>query len=297
MTDKKRALRNMAITIAVILAAFGIFAAGFYGYKSYADREASKMIIVYLNADGTFSYLTPSNVVPLDELKIILKENVSAAGSENGGASKFTLYIRTDPGAHGWQLLDLFVICYDNKIRKLSLSERNTDEWFENANLFGIEYMAGFSAFNDDLTKNHKSTMGWNYDPPEFMHSFYEVRIKLLWYSWEDKANMRIRRQGESINGFLADVKDGRTIYKISDHIFHNENRELQITDFVNYLKTEKVNYKKTKDPFKRINRGVLPIIIDFREPVEIKHVLHVLRILKSLSLDNITFAAREIPY
>lgn len=292
----------MIISIAAILAAFGLFIAGFYGYKSYRDREANKMKIVYLNEDGTFSYLFPARAVQLDDLKKILKENASAAGRIRGGESKYSLYIRTDPNARNWQFQEVAITAfYDYGVRKIFISETGSDDWLdisENFDTYGVKTIESASIILENETEITTDVPAGTSFESLANRSFIitrdccEFRVKLLWCKKGSLTTYNLRNAGESVRDYIERVGNGQVAFKIGMDFYTKPTGEFMLDDFINYIKEVVSDWKPP------LSQPELkpPVVIDAREPVEMKHVLRVYKILKSIGF-RIFFAGLEVPY
>jgi len=112
-----------------------------------------------------------------------------------------------------------------------------------------------------------------------------EVRVKLLWV---EKGSYR-----ETKN---PDANVGQTLLKVKDIKFPYYTNEFgeNLPDYnklYDYICRARDNFKPTK------SYKTLPVIIDARAEVPFKHVIYALNECVRANIQDITFAAPEIPY
>lgn len=120
-----------------------------------------------------------------------------------------------------------------------------------------------------------------------------ELRVKLLWADQSGRP-FELRKVTMSFEVYYDQVKNGKVLLKVGEQIFPPINKEWpDYKRLYEHIVAAKADYKAPRSNLTK----KMPLIIDAREPVPWKHVVAVLNAAMKAGVDDITFAAPEVPY
>jgi hypothetical protein len=126
-----------------------------------------------------------------------------------------------------------------------------------------------------------------------------ELRIKLLWVEAKTGRQFPLRTAAETFDEYMQKVKNGRVALKVGDVVFPDTRDPVtgKTTPDFDKLRQILIAAKADYRPPEEHPGKTMPVIIDAREPVPWKHVVRVLEAAMEAGVDDITFAAPEVPY
>jgi biopolymer transport protein ExbD len=288
----------MVLSIAAILAAFGIFISGFYGYRAYRDHQAQKKRIVYLHKDGTFAFDSPRNIVTLSELEKIIASYTESAGKEDNSIfSNFKMYVQADPESRMWQWNEALKLCYMYYVRPY-LRESNSDDFIEIPLRNEVDVPLDFAEFvNSDKNKTPPAKIrghffGIEYNPTSSgISRYYGHYLATKTIYLDRKTNSNIDNFTTIGIETVARLENEPNIINEIKHDFSDNAGNFAFTEFISFLKRT-VNESIATE--KEIAKENIPIFIEANDEVEMKNVFRILRIIQALELRNYTFETPE---
>jgi biopolymer transport protein ExbD len=315
-------LKAFAISVIAILALFGAVVGGFYTWRAYkAKKEKARLFALtnkylWLHADGGIAIDSADNVVSESVLKTLLVKYAGEAGYVDGyyRSSNLWLHIRTDREVYFHYFGKIYDVCTDAEIYKINIAERGENKWY------CIYLPNPFTLLNTpriicdkivekpiiiieeetEITEDIPVGTSWeklgekslcgndsSTNDDDLFPYGYRARIKLLWCKANTYTVWPRWRYGEIFEEYVKKKKNGHVVLKVDTRYF---------SDFAAlYKHLEKC--KATFKPPQQRPETTLPVIIDVRNAVPMKYLIHVLRVLDMLDIKNYTIAAPEIPY